>query len=125
MYCPRCGTKNEEDALFCKKCGNDLNAPSSGPVPPVPPPQPPGRPGKRDDDCERDCQGSEGEQRWFWGVIVIIIGLWVVVEFGLKNIVDLPREVENFEWCWAIWIVIGIAILMAGVRVLTRSRSGR
>jgi hypothetical protein len=76
---------------------------------------------RQQDDCERDCQGSPGEQRWFWGVVVIIIGIWIVVQFGLGNIVDLPKEVEDFEFCWVIWIVIGVAVLMAGVRIVLRS----
>ncbi|MGB9980130.1 zinc-ribbon domain-containing protein [Methanobacterium sp.] len=28
MFCPKCGTKNRENAKFCEKCGNDLNAAS-------------------------------------------------------------------------------------------------
>jgi len=26
VYCPKCGTQNEDDAKFCKKCGADLYA---------------------------------------------------------------------------------------------------
>lgn len=29
VYCPKCGTKNESDAEFCKKCGENLRAPSA------------------------------------------------------------------------------------------------
>lgn len=25
MFCPKCGTQNSDDALFCQKCGNKLN----------------------------------------------------------------------------------------------------
>lgn len=38
MFCPECGSKNEDDALFCEKCGTSLNssqgngAPLSAPV---------------------------------------------------------------------------------------------
>ncbi len=28
MFCPKCGTKNKENAKFCEKCGNNLNAAS-------------------------------------------------------------------------------------------------
>ena len=24
MYCPKCGTENADDAVFCTKCGNRL-----------------------------------------------------------------------------------------------------
>lgn len=26
MFCPECGSKNEDDALFCEKCGTSLNS---------------------------------------------------------------------------------------------------
>jgi hypothetical protein len=119
VYCTRCGTKNDDDAAFCKKCGADLQGGTTGPVATKAPQS------KEQDDCERDCQGSKTEQRWFWGIVVIIIGVWIVIQFGLPNIVDLPPEIEDFEFCWVIWIIIGIAVLLAGVRMVTRSGRGR
>lgn len=131
MYCPRCGTKNEDDSLFCKKCGNDLNAGTSGPVPgpapgpaQAPPPPPPYRRKRRDDECEEECSGGDKNMSWFWGAIIIIIGLWIVFEFGVKNVVDdIPDWLEDFEFCWLIWIVVGIAILAAGFRMIVKARS--
>ncbi len=32
MFCPKCGTKNDEDALFCQNCGNRLVLPVPSPV---------------------------------------------------------------------------------------------
>ena len=34
MFCPNCGTKNEDDALFCGNCGTRLviDAPQETPV---------------------------------------------------------------------------------------------
>ena len=119
MYCSRCVTKNDDDSAFCKKCGNDLNAPSAGPAPQ--------RAEERDhgDDCERDCQGDDKNMSMFWGIIVIIIGAWVIWEWGLKNFLDVPDEIANFEWCWLIWVVVGIFILMAGFRMIARHRGRR
>lgn len=115
MYCPRCGNKNDDDAQFCKKCGHDLQAPSSGPAPVTAPKK------SKDDQCEEDCKGSDKEQSWFWGVIVVVVGVWVIWEFGLKNVVDVPDWVnDNDMFCTIIWVVIGIAILMAGVRMISR-----
>ncbi|MGC8620247.1 MAG: zinc ribbon domain-containing protein [Thermoplasmata archaeon] len=28
-YCPRCGTPNEDDALYCVKCGNPFSSPQN------------------------------------------------------------------------------------------------
>ena len=132
MYCTRCGTKNEEDAAFCKKCGNDLHGPSSGPTPgPTPgptaghtpgPAYPPPAPGKskQDEECERDCKGSDRESSIWWAIIVIIIGTWIIWEFGLKNVVDTPDWMNDDLFCTAIWIMVGIAVLAAGVRMMMR-----
>ena len=100
MYCTRCGTKNEEDAAFCKKCGNDLHGPSSGPTP--------------------GPKGSDRESSIWWAIIVIIIGTWIIWEFGLKNVVDTPDWMNDDLFCTAIWIMVGIAVLAAGVRMMMR-----
>ena len=36
MYCPKCGTENDDNAWKCVKCGNDLHpgAPQKAPPPP-------------------------------------------------------------------------------------------
>ena len=113
MYCPSCGIQNDDDSLFCKKCGHDLRAGTGGPGPQ--------RARDREDDCERDCKGSDRDQSFFWGVIIIIVGAWVVWEFGLKQIIDAPDWVEeNDVFCTIIWVVIGIAILLAGLRMISR-----
>lgn len=120
MYCTRCGTKNEEDAAFCKKCGNDLHGPSSGPTPgPFTAPPAPGR-SKEDQECERDCKGSDRESAIWWAIIVIIIGSWIIWEFGLKNVVDTPDRIKDDIFCTAIWIMVGIAVVAAGIRMVMR-----
>lgn len=122
-YCTRCGTKNDEDATFCKKCGNNLHGPTSGPGP-APAHPPPGR-GKEDEECERDCKGSDRESAVWWAIIVIIIGAWVMWEFGLRHLVDEPDWMSDDFFCTAIWIMIGIAILAAGVRMVMRKTGSR
>lgn len=120
MYCTRCGTKNQEDAVFCLKCGTNLHGPSTGPVPgPTPGPATPGT-GREDEECEGDCQGSDRESSIWWALIVIIIGAWIVWEFGLKHVVDTPKWLDNDVFCTAIWIMVGIAVVAAGVRMMMR-----
>lgn len=34
MFCPKCGTENASDALFCKNCGTPLQSQSYGPSTP-------------------------------------------------------------------------------------------
>jgi uncharacterized membrane protein YvbJ len=122
MYCTKCGTKNEDDADFCKKCGNNLHGASSGPGP-VPAPGTPGR-SQEDEECERDCKGSDRESTAWWAIIVIIIGSWIIWEFGLKHVVDQPEWMSDDLFCTAIWIMVGIAIIAAGIRMVMR-KGGR
>ncbi|MBM4406124.1 MAG: zinc ribbon domain-containing protein [Chloroflexi bacterium] len=36
MFCPKCGTANEDTAAFCGKCGHNISAPvAAQPQPPV------------------------------------------------------------------------------------------
>lgn len=35
MKCPKCGTQNDSDALFCLNCGNQLLTPQPEPTPPL------------------------------------------------------------------------------------------
>src|SRR4030042_5318142 len=101
-YCARCGKKNEDDARFCNSCGAPLG---------------PGAVGVREqrkDQCDEECSGTSRKGSWFWAVVVILIGLWIVFEFGVKNIQGLPPEVATFR-LWGLFpIIIGIVVIAAG-----------
>ncbi len=56
----------------------------------------------------------------FWGIIVILIGIWVIFEFGIKKIIGLPSWVYNFDWGWVFAIVIGLFILAAGINMIVK-----
>lgn len=106
-YCPKCGKKNEDNAKFCNDCGSSLT-------------------GKRDlekeweDRCEEECSGGSRHGSLFWGLIIACIGLWIVFEFGLKNIEGLPSQLYDFEFGWIIPVIIGLAILIAGIRIISK-----
>ena len=74
-YCAKCGTKNEDDATFCKNCGASLTGAK------------PDYARDRDKRCEEECAGGKGGRGWmmFWGVIIILIGLAILFEFVLKD----------------------------------------
>ena len=136
MYCTKCGTENEEDAAFCKKCGKPL---AGGPPPPpsgTPEPAlyPPGhevdRRGYRrkyehekdwDKECEEDCSGASRKYSWFWGVIIILIGFFIIYEAGIKNIEGLPDWVYDIEIWWVIPVLIGLIIIMIGAEAIGKS----
>jgi len=109
-YCAKCGMKNEDDAEFCKKCGESLTGTIIGK--------------EKDDDCV--CSGSKQNPLVpvFWGVVVILFGLWILFEFVLKNIegLNLPPGLQDFSFGGLIGLVIAIAIILTGFRILTKNK---
>jgi hypothetical protein len=147
-YCTKCGTKSDDDATFCKKCGASIKAPAeahvpvSGPEPQHPPaslqhpggPPPPVAPGphpkqpKRydhqrdwDDRCEEECAGSHGRYSWIWGALIILIGMWIVFELGIKNIDGVPDWVKDFDIGWILPVLFGILIILVGLDAIQRT----
>ncbi len=104
VICTECGTRNDEDARFCNSCGASLT----------------GGTGKAEPEwrkkAEDECAKTRGGQI-FWGLIVVFIGAWLIFEFGIKNIEGLPQWVYELTPWWIIPVIIGIAIIIAGVRL--------
>jgi len=110
-YCPKCGNKNEDSAEFCGKCGNNLKE------------------SKKDMEkecenrCDEDCAGGKRGPPVIWGIIVILFGLWILFEFVIKNTTlyeTLPVWIQDFSFWWLIALVIAIAIILTGIRMLIK-----
>jgi len=108
-YCQKCGTKNEDDAEFCKKCGATLDISKKG------------REKEWDRRCEDECAGGKGGRGWtiFWGIIIILVGLFIIFEVVLRNMLNI-QIVDSQVYGWIIAAVIGIFIIILGVRILSR-----
>ncbi|UCD12883.1 MAG: zinc-ribbon domain-containing protein [Thermoplasmatales archaeon] len=108
VYCAKCGKKNEDDAEFCSKCGASLTGVK-----------------KEKDRCDEACVVGEHSPLApvFWGIIVILIGLWII--FGLvipqTELKDrLPSWLVNFEWWWLIGLIVAVAIIITGIQIITK-----
>ena len=111
VYCSKCGKKNGDDAEFCAKCGASLTGSKKD------------REKEWENRCEEECAGGKRGTPWFWGIIVILIGLWIIFEFVLKNIEGLPESlawIKDFEFWWVFALLIGAAIIISGIRIITR-----
>ena len=109
-YCSKCGKKNPEDAKFCNQCQTPLMGTRVDH-------------GKRmEKECEDDCGGSSRGSSIFWGVIVILIGLFILIEFVLPEITTLPSWLSDFEWWWLIGLLIALFIISAGIRIIIKKR---
>lgn len=117
VYCPKCGTKNDDDATYCKSCGASLDAPK----------QESRREYRHDRDqrCEEECAGGKSGRGWtmFWGAIIILIGLAIIFEVVLKEMAKTYSWlswVNSVQWNWVFAIVIAIFIIAFGIRVVSR-----
>ncbi len=112
-YCQKCGTKNEDDAGFCKKCGASLDVTKKG------------QEQELNRRCEDECAGGKGGRGWaiFWGVIIILVGLLIIFEVILKGLARTMPElswVNSVEFGWIFAGVIAIFIIVFGLRILSR-----
>ncbi|MFQ5911197.1 MAG: zinc-ribbon domain-containing protein [Thermoplasmata archaeon] len=110
VYCSKCGQQNADEATYCSSCGTTLKAPQWGAR------------RKPDVECSEECSGGPRSDRIFWGVILALVGLWILFEFGLKNISGMPQWVYDFQFWWIIPVIIGLAIIVAGLRMVLRPR---
>jgi uncharacterized membrane protein YvbJ len=114
VYCPKCGTKNEDDAVYCKNCGTSLDTS-----------KPAQYDRHRDQRCEDECAGGRSGRGWavFWGVIIILIGLAILFEVvfkGMASTYSWLSWVNTIQWGWIFAGVIALFIIIFGLRVISR-----
>lgn len=114
VRCMECGTRNDEDAKFCNNCGAAFT----------------GVRGEADTEwrnkAEDECAKTRGGEcaktrggRIFWGLVVTFIGVWLIFEFGIKNIEGLPQWVYDLTPWWIIPVIIGVVVIIAGIRLVS------
>lgn len=112
-YCAKCGTKNEDDATFCKSCGASLTGVRVE------------NDRQREQRCEDECAGGKGGRGWavFWGVIIVLIGLAILFEVVIKDMAKTYSWlswVNSVQWNWIFAIVIAIFIIIFGLRLIAK-----
>lgn len=112
-YCQKCGIKNEDDATYCKKCGAPLDISKKG------------YEKEFEKRCEDECAGGKGGRGWaiFWGVIIILIGLFIIFEVILKGLSgtypNILGWVNSIEFGWFFAGVVAIFIILFGLRIIS------
>ena len=103
-YCSKCGNKNEGDAKYCSNCGVSLLEIKYESY--------------KDDDCV--CEGNNRNPLGpiFWGITVILIGLWIIFQFVLPN--NFLSSLQDFSFCGLIFLIIALAIILTGIRIMTK-----
>jgi uncharacterized membrane protein YvbJ len=109
VYCPSCGKQNPDDARYCNNCGADLTTGARGPR------------RREEDRCNEECSGRGKGGLLFWGVIVALIGIGIIISAISNYLPNPPSWLVDFNWWWLVLVVIGVAVLVAGVRMLIRA----
>jgi uncharacterized membrane protein YvbJ len=93
VYCTKCGTENEEDALECKNCGASLRVYRS-------------RERTHDRDIEDQCFGGRSRTMW-----PIIMGVFIIL-IGLSSLLERSYSWARFDNLWPLFIIaIGLLIV--------------
>lgn len=103
-YCPKCGKQNEDDAVYCSKCGFSLSGAQKA----------------SEREKAEECFGGLRIAPYIWGLILILIGLSILIEGGLKNVRGMPSWVYQFDVGWFFAVIIGLVIIIAGIRSIFR-----
>jgi len=117
IYCTKCGTKNDDAAEYCMKCGAPMQIGKT----------------KHETDwdkrCEEECSGGRGGHQWriFWAIVIIIIGIWIIFELVLKELAKTNPSLDwvnayNFEFWWVILAIFAIMLIISGLRIIVRPR---
>ena len=107
VYCPKCGTKNEDTAEFCIKCGASLQTGTA---------------------ASRRLERRKAEQQCFGlphgGAIVgIVIGV-IILLWGVSMMLQQYNVISQpLDFWYLIIIVIGVLMVAGAVYRMSRSRS--
>jgi uncharacterized membrane protein YvbJ len=93
VYCSKCGTENEENALECKNCGASMKPPAY-------------RHRRNDWDMENDCFGGRSRTAW-----PMLIGVFLII-LGASTLLDDVFWWASFDTLWPLFIIaIGVLIV--------------
>jgi len=118
VYCAKCGEKNEDTAKFCNKCGSSLTGTKKDIEK------------NMENRCEEECSGGKDSGhgwRIFWGLVIIIFGIWIIFELVLKNLADNITELAwineiSFPFWWVIGAIFGLLIIITGIRIILKNK---
>lgn len=111
-YCPKCGSKIEEEMSFCPKCGAPLKiAEASTAV---------GRRHRRDEKAEKEEKGEKTEKRekrekHEYGFLGPLIGGLILIFVGMAFWFEMSGMYRR-EVVWAFFLVlVGVLIIIGAV----------
>ena len=107
VYCPKCGTQNDDTAEFCVKCGASFQTSTVS---------------------SRRRERRKAEQECFGlphgGAIVGIVFGVIILIWGITTLLQQTGYIaETFEFWYLIIIVVGVLIVAGAIYSLTHSKN--
>ena len=100
VYCHECGTKNDDDAEYCSKCGTSLKDSDD-----------------RDERYRRRCERRHRHRNEFFGlpngsmIVGLLFGILLIL-FGVSSFYGI----ELWRYIWpAIIVIVGILIVAGAI----------
>jgi uncharacterized membrane protein YvbJ len=97
VYCTKCGTENEENALECKNCGSSMRVYRS-------------RERTYNRSEEDWCFGGRSKTMW-----PLIIGVFIIL-IGLSSLLEDTYSWARFDNLWPL-LIIGIGLMIIYTRL--------
>ena len=112
VYCQKCGSKNEDDAKYCKSCSSSLAGRERGRE-------------WEDERCEEECSGRRGSSVGITILIVIfaLVAVGIIVNLVMKLFQpNMPSWMMNFQYWDVLGLLIALAIIVMIITALARVR---
>ena len=125
-YCPKCGNKVDDSMAFCSRCGASLKPQGAGQDQTASPSTPPYDYRYRQRHEKHEEKGEKGEkyEKRSGGYAGLVIAGLIVLFIGVLSYVNATTGFLTGPIASAIVVVIiGLAIVVAGIYYSTRSRS--
>jgi uncharacterized membrane protein YvbJ len=113
-YCPKCGSKIDEEMAFCPKCGAALKAES------VAAPRTTYRrneKSEKDEKNEKDGRNEKSEKHEKHGYSFLgpLIGGLVLIFIGLTSYLQITQAIDT-KMMWAFFfVIVGVIIIVGGI----------
>ena len=125
-YCPKCGNQIEENMTFCPRCGAPLKveAPAQAAPASVSQRSEKGEKNEKGEKQEKqEPEKGEKQEKGRYGFVGFLIAGLVLVSLGIIAYYDITVGFPQNELVGpAILLIIGIAILLAGVYVAMNAK---
>jgi uncharacterized membrane protein YvbJ len=111
-FCPKCGSKIEEEMSFCPKCGASLK---EGQVA-----QPRTATHRRDEKAEKHEKDEKGEkvekhEKREYSFIAPLIGGLILIFLGMTSYLEITNFARR-EMLWAFFFVmVGVVVIVAAI----------